>query len=102
MSIARFFSTASATVVSALPDGSAVAFDLSGPHGGVWTLRRRGPRIEVERFVEPPIDCTLTCSIDDFGALIQGDLDPTQAFLAGRLRIEGDIGLVLDLQAALR
>jgi putative sterol carrier protein len=100
--VEQFFATASLAVVRALPDGSAVAFDLSGEGGGTWTLRRLGDHIEIEREAKPPIDTRLTCSVEDFNELVGGRLDATRAFLQGRLRVEGDVGLILELHAALR
>lgn len=48
-----------------------------------------------------PEEPTTTVEIEraDAVALDRGELDPVQAFLSGRIRVLGDMGLVLQLQA---
>lgn len=46
-------------------------------------------------------DCTLTASADTFRALLDGELNPTAAFMSGQLRIEGDMGLAMKLGSLL-
>ncbi len=46
-------------------------------------------------------DCTVTSSADTFRALLDGELDPTAAFMSGRLAIEGDMGLAMKLGSLL-
>ncbi|MFP6746623.1 MAG: SCP2 sterol-binding domain-containing protein [Alphaproteobacteria bacterium] len=47
-------------------------------------------------------DCTLKISMEDFIAMTEGELDGTSAFMSGRLKIEGDMGIAMKLQGALR
>ncbi len=42
-------------------------------------------------------DCTLKISKDDFIAMTQGELDGTTAFMMGKLKIEGDMGVAMNL-----
>jgi len=42
-------------------------------------------------------DCTLTASAETFQDLLAGDLDPTAAFMSGRLQVEGSMGLTMKL-----
>jgi putative sterol carrier protein len=46
-------------------------------------------------------DCTVTADADTFRALFAGELDPTAAFMSGRLAIEGDMGLAMKLGSLL-
>lgn len=46
-------------------------------------------------------DCTVTASAETFEALLAGDLDPTAAFMSGKLAIEGDMGQALKLGSLL-
>jgi hypothetical protein len=50
-----------------------------------------------------PADATTTVSLteEDARALESGELDPMQAFMAGRVRVEGDMTLMLQMQAVL-
>ena len=45
-----------------------------------------------------PKDCELWCDVADFMSIIDGTLDAREAFMSGRLRIVGDVGLALRLQ----
>ncbi len=44
-------------------------------------------------------DATLTLTWKDALAVLTGDLDPSVAFMQGRMKVAGDMGLVLDLLA---
>lgn len=47
-------------------------------------------------------DCTLKMSSDDFEQLATGKLNGTQAFMTGRLKVKGNMGLALKLQGILK
>jgi putative sterol carrier protein len=47
-------------------------------------------------------DCTLKMTLDDFGDMISGKLDGMSAFMTGKLKIEGDMGVAMKLQSILR
>ena len=44
-------------------------------------------------------DCTVGLSLDDLQAMLAGDLAPTTAFMSGKLRVEGDMGVAMKLQS---
>lgn len=46
-------------------------------------------------------DVTLTASADTFRAILEGDLNPTAAFMTGKLSVDGSMGLAMKLGAAL-
>lgn len=46
-------------------------------------------------------DCTITASADTFRELLDGSLDPTAAFMGGRLTIDGDMGLAMRIGSLL-
>ena len=46
-------------------------------------------------------DCTITADAETFQELLAGDLDPTAAFMSGRLAIDGDMGLAMKLASVL-
>lgn len=90
-----------AQVAQALPEDVTVAFMLAGPGGGDWQVARtaRGPRVGG---LQPgPKDCTVSCTAAVFMGIVSGEIDARDAFLDGRLRLLGDIGLALRLQGVL-
>ncbi|MGB8622651.1 MAG: SCP2 sterol-binding domain-containing protein [Paracoccaceae bacterium] len=46
-------------------------------------------------------DVTLTADADTFEAMLSGDLNPTSAFMSGKLSVDGDMGLAMKLGAAI-
>lgn len=46
-------------------------------------------------------DVTLTADADTFKAILDGDLNPTMAFMSGRLAVDGNMGLAMQLGSAL-
>ena len=69
---------------------------VMGDKGGDWAVAvKLGPG-------PVPAQPTTTVSItaDDAAALERGELDPMQAFMAGRIQVAGDISLLMQMQAA--
>lgn len=44
-------------------------------------------------------DCTVGLALEDLRAMLAGDLAPTTAFMSGKLRVEGDMGVAMKLQS---
>ena len=42
--------------------------------------------------------CTVGLPLEDFSAMLAGDLAPTTAFMSGKLKVEGDMGVAMKLQ----
>ncbi len=42
-------------------------------------------------------DCTVTLSLANFAALLEGGLAPELAYLTGRMKISGDMGVVMRM-----
>jgi putative sterol carrier protein len=43
-------------------------------------------------------DATISVDFEDFKKMAQGALDPTMAFMQGKLRVAGDMGVAMKLQ----
>lgn len=46
-------------------------------------------------------DVTLTADADTFRGILEGDVNPTMAFMMGKLKIDGPMGLAMQLGSAL-
>ena len=50
---------------------------------------------------DEPADVTLTANTDTFQQILEGDLNPTSAFMSGRLAVDGDMGAAMRLGGVL-
>lgn len=46
-------------------------------------------------------DVTLTASTETFKAILDGELNPTTAFMTGKLSVDGDMGQAMKLSSVL-
>lgn len=81
---------------SRLPENVVVVFHIEGEGGGSWQVSRRSEPT-VGPVTPGPKDCVMRCSTADFMSILGGVLNPMEAFQSGRLKVSGDIGLVLKL-----
>jgi putative sterol carrier protein len=50
---------------------------------------------------DAPADCTIKLSKSDLEDLLAGDLSPTAAFMQGKLKVEGDMSVAMQLSQVL-
>ena len=51
---------------------------------------------------DTPADVTMTLSRDDFIMMFAGQMNPTSAFMTGRLKVKGDLSLAMKLDKVLK
>jgi hypothetical protein len=76
-------------------------FNVSGPDGGSWTVDCTAPGGKVTAGTDPSAGCTVQVADSDFLGIVQGKVNPAMAFMTGKLRIQGDMGLAMKLQQIL-
>jgi aminoglycoside phosphotransferase (APT) family kinase protein/putative sterol carrier protein len=78
-----------------------VQFHLTGEGGGDWyAVCEKGTAIRHEGVAANP-SCTLTASAADWAAIQRGELDRFNAWTGGKLKIDGDMTLMLQLEEAI-
>lgn len=50
---------------------------------------------------DTPADCTVKVALPDFLEMSAGRLNPTAAFMGGKLKIDGDMGIAMQLGSLL-
>ncbi|MCA9681015.1 MAG: SCP2 sterol-binding domain-containing protein [Myxococcales bacterium] len=76
--------------------GATLKFD-TGDDGVVFIDGKSTPnRVSNENI---DADCTVGVAMSDLEAMLAGDLAPTTAFMSGKLRVEGDMGVAMKLQS---
>ena len=53
------------------------------------------------RMEDGEADVTISASLDTFRKIFDGELSPTAAYMTGRMRIDGDMGLAMKLSQIL-
>lgn len=53
------------------------------------------------RISDDPAEVTLTADADTFKGIMDGDTDATSAFMAGKLQVDGDMGMAMSLASVL-
>jgi putative sterol carrier protein len=53
------------------------------------------------RAADEEADVTLTASAETFEAMMAGDMNPTAAFMSGKLSVDGDMGMAMQLGSVL-
>ncbi len=66
---------------------------INGTGGGEWTVCVKDGDVKVKTGLHDP-DVTTTCSAKDWIAITLGKLDGMTAFSSGKLKVEGDMGLL--------
>ena len=73
-------------------------FDLSGDGGGKWHVLINNEQCEVKQGAHPSPSITISMTAQDYVDMTTGKLNGQVAFMSGKLRIAGDMGLALKMQ----
>jgi putative sterol carrier protein len=76
--------------------GYKVKFDLGDD--GVIFWDGTGPAAQISN-EDGEADTVIRLSAENFGKLMAGDLDPTMAFMLGKLKVEGKMGVAMKLSS---
>ena len=83
-----------ADTMKARVEGSGFDKSVKFDTGGDGVIVIDGATIST---TDAPVDCTIKLSLEDLEALIAGDLNPTMAFMTGKIKVEGDMSVAMAL-----
>ena len=80
-----------------------IQFDLSGDQGGKWWVKIHDGQAESGKGDAPEApQLTLMADAMDYVKISLGQLDGTAAFMQGKLKIKGDMGLAIKMAGFFR
>jgi len=98
MSAAEFGEALGKRLAQAPKLGYRVKFLLE--EGGVIFWDGTGDRPQISD-ADGEADTVIRLSADNFAKLMDGNLDPTLAYMTGKLKVEGKLGVALKINAML-
>jgi len=91
--MSEVLNTALAAMIEKVADsgfGGSAKFEIEGE--GAIVIEG-----ETARISDDETDVTLKADVETFQSMLEGNLDPTAAFMTGRLVIDGDMGAAMQL-----
>ena len=74
---------------------SSYLFEIEG--AGRWTVKVDDGKVTVTEGGESA-DCTIIATEETFERIVAGELNPTSAYMTGKLKVKGDMGAAMKLQ----
>jgi putative sterol carrier protein len=96
----KFEQKAAANTDAATAPNAIYQFKITGDGGGEWnmdlTKGKTGDFVSTGTHASP--GATITVSAEDWLGMLNGSLNPMQAFMSGKIKIDGDMTLAMSLQ----
>jgi putative sterol carrier protein len=98
--IAGIFPVMATRFIPAKAEGvnAVIQFNLSGENGGLFWLNIHDGVCEAGQGQAENPKMTLKAAADDWYAVSTGKMGAMQAFMSGKIKIEGDMGMAMKLQ----
>jgi putative sterol carrier protein len=74
---------------------NSYVFDIED--AGTWTVRVSDGSVTVDDG-DTGGDCSIAASAETFEGVVKGEVNPTAAYMSGKLKIKGDMGAAMKLQ----
>ena len=75
-----------------------VQINIAGPNGGEWIVTLKDQKLEAKEGTYPSPTLELKMAEPDFMDLMNGKMSGEKAFITGKVKFKGDIGLALKLR----
>ena len=96
-SVREFFESLPSRVDESKTAGFSASylFDITG--AGKWVVDVDDGKVDVREGGEDA-DTTITTDEDNFLKIVNGEQNPTSAYMMGKIKVSGDIGTAMKLQ----
>lgn len=81
---------------------TVIQFNLSGQESGAWYLVIKDQKCEVSEGTHPAPKLTVSADSADLVKILTGAMDGMQAFMMGKVRLQGDMGAAMKLMSLFR
>jgi putative sterol carrier protein len=76
-----------------------IQFNFTGREAGSWTLTVQNGTMQYHQGTAQNPNATVTVDSDDWLRILRGDLNAMSAVMSGKLKIAGDMGLMMQFQS---
>ncbi|MCX7608438.1 MAG: SCP2 sterol-binding domain-containing protein [Anaerolineales bacterium] len=81
---------------------TVIQFKLSGQESGEWHLVIKDQTCEIAEGKHPAPKLTISADSTDLAKILTGAMDGMQAFMQGKLRLQGDMSAAMKLMSLFR
>jgi putative sterol carrier protein len=75
-----------------------VQINITGPNGGDWFVTIKDQKLDTKEGTHPSPTMKLSMAESDYMDLINGKMSGEKAFMTGKLKFKGNIGMALRLK----
>lgn len=76
---------------------TVVQFKFTGSQASDWYVIIKDQKVESVQGIYPSPKMTMTVDTEDYIKISTGELDPTMAFIKGKVKVSGDMGVALGM-----
>jgi putative sterol carrier protein len=77
-----------------------IQLNVTGSQAGQWNVAIKNGNVNVAKGTHASPEITVTADTDDVLAVADGKLDPMQAFMQGKAKVQGDLSEAMELAKA--
>ncbi len=76
---------------------TVMQFNFTGAQASEWHVTVKDQKIQSAEGTHPNPNMTMTVSSEDYVKIATGEMDATMAFMKGKVKVSGDMGVALGM-----